>query len=72
MWKNVKFSLTKKISRLINSLVIYLVKKLLSPNFLQKCVRGNSHNFHTEEHTVWKFEKISTSQILREIDFGVW
>ena len=39
--------LTKEIFRQINSLVIYLVKPLLSRNFCQKCVRENSRNFHT-------------------------
>ena len=47
VWKNKKFSLTKKIFRQINSLVTYLVKLLLSRIFCQKCVRENSHNFHT-------------------------
>ena len=34
----------KKFFRQINSLVIYLVNALLSRNFCQKSVRGNSHN----------------------------
>ena len=47
VWKNEKFSLTKKIFRQINSLVIYLVKLLLSRNFCQKCVRLNFRHFNT-------------------------
>ena len=49
VWKNEKFSLTKKIFRQINSLVLvtYLVKPLLSRNFCQKCMRVNFRNFHT-------------------------
>ena len=39
MWKNEKFSLTKKIFRQINSLVTYFVKSLLSRKFCQNCVR---------------------------------
>ena len=46
MWKNEKFSLTKKFFRQINSLVTYLVKPLLSRNFCQKCVRENSRTLH--------------------------
>ena len=43
VWKNEKFSLlTEKIFRQINSLVISLVKPLLSRNFCRKCVRENS------------------------------
>ena len=38
VWKNEKFSLTKKIFRQINSLVISIVKTLLSRNVCQKCV----------------------------------
>ena len=37
-----------KIFREINSLVISLVKPLLSRHFGQKSVRGNFRNFHTE------------------------
>ena len=36
VWKNDKFSLTKKIFRQINSLVLYLVKPLISRNVCQK------------------------------------
>ena len=39
--------LSKEIFRQINSLVTYLVKKLVSSNFCQKCVKKNSRNFHT-------------------------
>ena len=46
VWKNEKFSPSKLFLQ-INSLVIYLVKPLLSRNFCQKCVRENSLNFHT-------------------------
>ena len=38
VWKNEKFSLTKKIFRQSNALVISLIKTLLSRNFCQKCV----------------------------------
>ena len=41
MWKNEKNCLTKWIFRQINSLVIHLVKTLLSRNFCQNCVRLN-------------------------------
>ena len=37
----------QKIFRQINSLVIHLVKPLLSQNFCHKYVRENSRNFHT-------------------------
>ena len=47
VWKNEKFGLTEKIFRQINSLVICLVKTLLSRNFCQKSVRLNFYNFHT-------------------------
>ena len=47
LWKNQKFTLTEKIFRQINYLVISLVKTLLSRNFCQKRVRVNFHNFHT-------------------------
>ena len=39
MWKNEKFSLTRKIFRQIDSLVISLVKTLFSLIFCQNCVR---------------------------------
>ena len=39
MWKNEKFALTEKLFRQINSLVISLVKMLLSRNFCQRSVR---------------------------------
>ena len=47
VWKNDKFSLTEKNFRETNSLVISLVKLLLSRNFVQKSVRENFRNFHT-------------------------
>ena len=47
MWKNEKFGLTEKIFRQINSLVICIVKTLLSRKFCQKSVRLNFYNFHT-------------------------
>ena len=47
VWKNAKFTLTEKIFRQINSLVISLVKSLFSRNFCQKSVRENFRNFHT-------------------------
>ena len=46
VWKNKKFSRTKKIFRQINSLVTYLVNQLLSRNFCQKWARENFRNFH--------------------------
>ena len=39
-------SLTKKIFRQINYLVISLVKTLLSRKFCQKCMKLNRSNFH--------------------------
>ena len=54
VWKNEKFTLTAKIIRQIISLVISLVKTLLSRNFCQKCVRVNFSVFHTLR--VWKIE----------------
>ena len=51
MCKNEKFGLTKKIFRQINSLVICLVKPLLSRNFCRKSVRLKFHNFHTVHTT---------------------
>ena len=50
LWHSVekpRNSLSPKKFRQINSLVTYLVNPLLSRNFWQKCVRGNSRNFHT-------------------------
>ena len=57
MWKNEKFS-HLKIFRQINSLVTYLVKPLLSRNFCQKCMRGNSRNFHTVLLYVWVLHSV--------------
>ena len=45
--KNEKFTLTEIFFREINSLVICLVKPLLSRNFCRKSVRLKFHNFHT-------------------------
>ena len=53
LWKNEKFSITKKLFCEINSLVIYFVKLLLSRNFCHKSVRENFHNFHTVESKVF-------------------
>ena len=47
VWKNEKFTLTKKIFIETNSLVISLVKQLLSRNFCWKSVGVNFHNFHS-------------------------
>ena len=47
VWKNKKFSLTKKKIRQIVSLVIYVVNALLPRNLCQKGVRVNFRNFHT-------------------------
>ena len=49
LWKNQNFTLTEKIFRQINYLVISLVNALVSRNFCQKCVRENFRNFHTVE-----------------------
>ena len=65
-WKLRKFTLTKKIFRQTNYLVISLVKVLLSRNFCQKRVRVNFCNFHT---VVWKFGHFPATQNLREINF---
>ena len=72
VWKNEKFSLTKKIRKL-NSLVTFLVRKLISRNFCEKSVRVNARNFITvlmqySQSTVWKFDNFSAIQILREIN----
>ena len=56
VWKNEKFGLTgltEKIFRQINSLVICLVKPLLSRNFCRKNVRLKFHNFHTMHTALW-------------------
>jgi len=47
LWKNEKFTVTKKIFRQINSVVFSLVKTVLSRNFCQKSVTVNFRNFHT-------------------------
>ena len=47
LWKNEKFTLNEIFFRQINSLVICLVKPLLSRNFCRKSVRLKFHNFHT-------------------------
>ena len=67
--KNESLTQKKKI-RQINSLVITLVKTLLSRNFCQKCVRLNRSNFHiVSAHSVekWKilshWKKISSNQL---------
>ena len=64
-WKNEKFSLTKKIFRQINSLVISLVNTFNSRNFYQKCVRLNLSNFHT---VTVKFTKKKIPKNSREIN----
>ena len=68
VWKNGKFGLTEKIFRQINSLVICLVKRLLSRNFCRKSVRLKFHNFH---NVVWKLREFSLThfwQKFRESD----
>ena len=58
LWQKGKFSLTEKIFRQINSLVICLVKTLLSRNFFcQKSVRLMFHNFHTVQCTLYEWLK---------------
>ena len=47
VWKNEKFTLTKKIFCEINSFVTSLVLALLSRNFCRKSGIGNFRNFHT-------------------------
>ena len=49
MWKNEKFTVTKKKFRQINSPLFSLVKTLLSRIFCQRQVTVNFHNFHTVE-----------------------
>ena len=65
VWKNEKFGLTEKIFRQINSLVICLVKPLLSRNFCRKTVRLKFHNFLTVYTLQCNMEKqeISTSTL---------
>ena len=61
VWKNEKFSLTKKKFRQINYLVISLVKPLLSRNFCQKCVRVNFWNMYFRACIInnsWTWRKI--------------
>ena len=60
LWKNQKFTLTKKIFRQINYLVISIVNTLVSRNFCQNRVRVNFHNFHT-------VRTITRSRFLRQI-----
>ena len=61
----------KKI-REMNSLVISLVKTLLSRNFCKKSVRENFRNFHTVYHTLWKLQKFAlTKKIFRQINYLV-
>ena len=54
VWKNEKFGLTEKIFRQIDSLVISLVKALLSRNFCDKIVAMKFRNFR---NTLWKNKK---------------
>ena len=72
MWKNEKFSLTKKFFRQINSLVTYLVKPLLSRNFCQKNAWERLPVISTmccDSVTVWKNEEFClTGKIFREIN----
>ena len=70
LWKNEKFTLTKKIFRQINYLVIYLVvNPPLSRNYCQNCVTENSRNSHT---VMWKNEKFSlTGKKFRQINYLV-
>ena len=68
LWKNQKFTLTEKIFRQINYLVISLANALVSRNFCQKCVRDNFCNFHTVLSTILKNEKLSLiEKIFRQI-----
>ena len=63
MWKNEKFALTEKIFRQINSLMISLVKMLLSWNFCQRSVRENIRNFHTAVVVCSHRKNISWNQL---------
>ena len=57
VWKNERISLTKKIFRQINFLVISLVKKLLSRNFFPK---KREREFPQFPHCVmWKLRKFT-------------
>ena len=47
MWKIQKFTLTEKIFRQLNSLVISIVNTLVSRNFWQNRVRVNFRYFHS-------------------------
>ena len=53
---------TEKKFRQINSLVICLVKLLLSRNFCPKSVRLKFHNFHTVQCTLWKLQKFTLTK----------
>ena len=60
VWKLRKFSLTEIFFREINSLVIYILKTLLSRNFCQKSVRVNFRNFHTVgTRAKWLYKELS-------------
>ena len=73
VWKNAKFTLIENIFRQITSLVISLVKTLISRKIGQKGVRVNFHNFHTvrfPQYTVEKWKNYShlTQKIFRQIN----
>ena len=57
--KNQKSTLTEKIFRQINYLVISIVKPLLSRNFCEKSVRENFYNFHIVAEQIPPYVKIT-------------
>ena len=65
--ENERFTLTEKIFRQINYLVILLVKPLLSRNFCQKRVRVNFRNFHTVSCGTVLSSSFLLEKIFREI-----
>ena len=66
VWKCEKFGLIEKIFRQINSLVICLVKPLLSRNFCRKSVRLKFYNFHTVETHV-KAREVDSRAYLKSV-----
>ena len=69
VWKNEKFTVTNKKFRQINSLVLSLVKTLLSRNFCQISVTVNFHNFHNVVYKSWFFTWNQLFKKFREINF---
>ena len=73
LWKNEKFTLTKKNFVKSTIWLVKPVKPLLSRKFCQKSVRVNFRNFHTALHSVEKreilshLENISSNQLFSNL-----